>query len=532
LDGASTRVRSLSEISVLDKASMEGGGVVGETRELTVVIPTRNEAENLGALHQELEKTLVGIDYEVVVVDDSKDEITRPMLRQIAAADNRWRVIERDASEPRGLGTAVSLGLTLARGEAICVMDADLQHPPSIIPSLLAAVVGGADLAVASRYTFGGSALGLSGPYRKAVSRAVSWTAQLSFAETRRTTDPLSGFFCIRRRCIAGLELRPIGFKILLELLVCLPAIRVVDVPFNFGPRYSGESKATLGQGVLFGKHLLSLFVYVPLTALLGKVAFSAGAGMVTFVLSIALLKEVAFHSPVAWLVSSSASLLVSVASYSLMTFRSALWRVGLGGQRLLWAVGLSSVAGGILSFAVLTAKAKLATIVVALLAQLVALLAGYSFATYVRRRDRRAMPLPSAADELSLKALSGRLGGQRSWWAEPSTTGATAGRLENLVTPEIIDHVTRTAQPLLTIELPSCRPQVRVNVESFSVMLIPHFGAGRRVVRIAVLVRAGRTPFSTRDLHVALEWFSRRQGNAFPTNSEAPPDLGTARVS
>ena len=497
--------------------------------QLTVVVPTRNEIDNLAALHRELGQALAGIDYEVVVVDDSTDEVTRPLLRQISAADRRWRLVERDASEPRGLGTAVSLGLTMARGEAVCVMDADLQHPPAVIPNLLAAIAGGADLAVASRYTAGGSALGLASPYRKAVSRAVSWAAQASFAETRRTTDPLSGFFCIRRQCIAGLELRPIGFKILLELLVCLPRIRVADVPFEFGPRYSGESKATLAQGALFGKHLVSLFVYVPLTALLGKVAFSAGAGMVVFVLSIALLKSISFHGVIPWLVGSLASLLVSVASYSLMTFRSALWRTGLGSQRLLWAVGLSSVAGGILSFAVLTAKARLDTIVVALLAQLVALLAGYSFATHVRRRERRASPLPSPADELSLQALANRLGAQRAWWAEPVPEPSSVGRLEKLVTPEIIDHVTRTAQPLLAVELPSTRPQVRVNVDSFSVMLVPHFGVRPRVARIAVLVRLGRTPFSPRDLHIAVDWFSRRQGSGATAPDEAQGELEAA---
>ncbi|MGA7088138.1 MAG: glycosyltransferase [Candidatus Dormiibacterota bacterium] len=503
-----------------------------EPRELSVVIPTRNEVDNLQALYGALSAELVGIDYEVIVVDDSTDETTRPLLRHLVASDPRWRSVEREPSEQRGLGTAVSMGMAMATGDAICVMDGDLQHPPSAIPRLLQALRGGADLVVASRYTSGGSAEGLSGPFRKGISRGVSWVAQLVFAETRRTTDPLSGFFCVRRVCVAGLELRPIGFKILLELLVCLPNVRVADVPFDFGPRYSGVSKATFSQGMMFGRHLLSLFVYVPLTALLGKIAFSAGAGMVMFVLSIALLKAVHLHSPAPWLIASAASLTVSLASYSLVTFRSALWRLGLGGQRLLWVFGLSSAAGGLISFAVLTIKARQATIVVAIVAQLVALLVGYSLVSYVRYRDRRVKPVPSPADELSLQALAGRLGAQRAWWTEPVPSTQPTARLEKLVTPEIIAHVSRTGQPLLTVELPSCRPQARVNVESFSVMLVPHLGAGGRVVRIAVLVRAGRNPFSSRDLHVALDWFNRRQGSAVPSTEGAPPDLDRARAS
>ena len=508
-----------------------GDGVV-KPLELSVVVPTRNEVANLAALHLELSAALGGTEYQVIVVDDSTDEATRPMLRQIASSDPRWRIIEREASEQGGLGTAVSTGMALATGDAICVIDGDLQHPPAVIPRLLQAIHGGADLVVASRYTAGGSAEGLSGPVRKGISRAVSWVAQLVFAETRRTTDPLSGFFCVRRSCIAGLELRPIGFKILLEILVCVPDIRVAEVPYAFGPRFSGESKATLAQGIMFGRHLLSLFVYVPLTALLGKVAFSAGAGMVVFVLSIAVLKGIALQSPAPWLIASAASLTVSIAAYGLMTFRSALWRLGLGGQRLLWIIGLSSAAGGIISFAVLTAKAQLATIEVALVAQMAALLVGYALATYVRYRVRHAKPLSSPADELSLQALSSRLGAQRSWWTDPGSPNQPSGRLEKLVTPEFIAHVSRTGQPLLTVELPSCRPQARVNVDRFSLMLVPHFGEDGRVERIAVLVRSGRNPFSARDLHVALEWFSRRQGQPVPAIAPAAADLDGARAS
>jgi dolichol-phosphate mannosyltransferase len=510
----------------------DGSATLIEPRELSVVIPTRNEVDNLQALYAALSAALVGINYEVLVVDDSTDETTRPLLRHLVASDARWRSVEREPSAQRGLGTAVSMGMAMATGDAICVMDGDLQHPPAAIPRLLKALRSGSDLVVASRYAPGGSAEGLSGPFRRGISRGVSWVAQLVFAETRRTTDPLSGFFCVRRSSVAGLELRPIGFKILLELLVCLPNARVADVPFDFGPRYSGVSKATFSQGMMFGRHLLSLFVYVPLTALLGKVFFAAGAGMVMFVLSIALLKAVHLQSPAPWLIASAASLSVSIAFYSLVTFRGALWRLSLGGQRLLWVFGLSSAAGGLISFAVLTAKARLATILVAIVAQLVALLVGYSLVTYVRYRDRRSKPLPSPADELSLQALATRLSAQRAWWTESVPSSQSTARLEKLVTPEIIAHVSRTGQPLLTLELPSCRPQARVNVDSFSVMLVPHFGAEGRVVRIAVLVRAGRNPFSSRDLHVALDWFSRRQGSALPAPEGATTDLDQARAS
>ncbi|MGA9774740.1 MAG: polyprenol monophosphomannose synthase [Candidatus Dormiibacterota bacterium] len=493
--------------------------------ELSVVIPTRNEAGTLPALYARLTQALSGISAEVLIVDDSTDTVTRPALRQIAAADSAWRVVERAATEPRGLGAAVSVGLAMARGDAVCVMDGDLQHPPAVIPALLEAVRQGADLAVASRYAPGGSALGLSGPFRKLVSKSVSWVAQAFFSETRRTTDPLSGFFCVRQRCIAGLELRPVGFKILLELLVCLPGVRVVDVPFEFAPRFAGESKATISQGILFGKHVLSLIIFVPLTALLGKVAVSAGAGMAVFVAVVALLTDLPLRPPAPWLLATVTSLLASVGVYGLLTFRSAFWRMGMAGQRLLWIAGLFSVAGGIVSFVLLTAKAHLATVLLALVALVLAQLVGSSLVTYLRHKARRATPVVSLADELSLQALARRMGADYAWWIEPQRPSEAPPRVEQLVTAEVVSHVIRSGRPVLLTELPSSRRQARINVGSFSVVLIPQLAGTRKVVRIATLARAGRTPFSARDLYTCVAWQGNQEG-AVGVAGEEPPAL------
>ncbi len=483
--------------------------------ELSVVLPTRNEADALPELHRRLAQALSGLAAEVLILDDSTDGVTRPALRQIAAADPSWVVVERGVHEPRGLGAAVSSGLSLARGEAICVMDADLQHPPEVIPALLQAVREGADLAVASRYAPGGSAAGLSGRFRTAVSKSVSWVARAVFSEARRTTDPLSGFFCVRQRSIAGLEFRPVGFKILLELLVCLPGIRVKDVPFVFAPRYAGESKATLSQGILFGKHVISLVVYVPLAALLGKVAVSAGAGMVVFVSVVALLTDLPLSPPFPWLGAVATSLLVSVAVYGLLTFRSAFWRIGMGAQRLLWVAGLIAVAGGLGGFAILTARAHLATVLLAILALLAAQLLGSVMVSYLRRRARLAVPVVTLADELSLQSLARRLSADFAWWIDAARPAAAPPRVEQLVTAEVVSHVARSGRPVVLTELPSSRRQARINVGSYSVILIPQLAGTRRVVRIAAVARTGRSPFSERDLHACVAWCNRLEASA-----------------
>ena len=130
---------------------------------LSVVIPTRNEAGNVAVLQQRLAEALSGIDREIIIVDDSNDDVSRPALATAAASDPTWRVIERSKREQTGLGSAVVEGLRMARGDAVCVMDGDLQHPPELIPRLLEQVEQGADMAVASRYMPGGSRAGLGG---------------------------------------------------------------------------------------------------------------------------------------------------------------------------------------------------------------------------------------------------------------------------------------------------------------------------------------------------------------------------------
>src|SRR5881296_3182127 len=303
---------------------------------ISVVIPTRNEAGNVEELERQLDSALVGVDYEVVVVDDSNDDVTRPALRAAAVRNPRWRVIERGQRDQTGLASAVVAGIDAARGMAVCVMDGDLQHPPAIVPQLLATISAGADLAVASRYMRGGSRAGLDGTLRNLVSRSCTWLAQGVFPEARRTSDPLSGFFCCRRAAIKGLELKPRGFKILLELLVCAPRLRVANVPFVFAARHAGESKASTRQGILFLGHLASLFVYVPGGAGPLKFAMVTLAGLAVFASLLYGLVHAGVHPLLAWLTGTAASAACTLALLQLAPFR-ARWQTPLlrGGQRV-----------------------------------------------------------------------------------------------------------------------------------------------------------------------------------------------------
>lgn len=148
---------------------------------------------------------------------------------------------------------------------------------------MLSAAEKGVDLVVASRYAPGGSSRGLDGIVRHSVSRGAARLAQALFTEARQSSDPLSGFFLCRRTALDGIEFRPVGFKILLELLICVPRLRVQDVPLQFARREAGVSKASTRQGVLYLRHLASLVFQVDGSARAWKFGLVGLSGLGVF---------------------------------------------------------------------------------------------------------------------------------------------------------------------------------------------------------------------------------------------------------
>ena len=202
---------------------------------VSVVVPAFNEAENIAPLFQGLAEALPE-GAEVIVVDDSTDE-TPDIVRAVAATmPFRVVLIHRDAPTG-GLGGAVVEGLRAAGAEWAVVMDADLQHPPAVVPELLARSDGN-DLVVATRYAPGGSGDGLGSSYRHAVSRGAKRFAMGLLGDpVAQMTDPLSGFFAVRLAALDLDRVNPVGYKILLELAVRCRLTRIAEVPFTFAPR-------------------------------------------------------------------------------------------------------------------------------------------------------------------------------------------------------------------------------------------------------------------------------------------------------
>jgi dolichol-phosphate mannosyltransferase len=230
---------------------------------LSLIIPTRNERENVRELLSLLREVLAGIDSEIIIVDDSDDGTAEEARAAVTDLALGVRVIHREKGERKGgLSTAVVAGIAASTGKYLCVMDADLQHPPHLVAQMLeVAREKKADIVAASRYMKGGSDGGLSSTTRRWLSLSSKWlVTALFFPRLLRVTDPLTGYFVVRRAVVEGVGLKPAGFKILLEILVRSRWKRSVDVPIKFERRHAGESKATIKQGMTFLRHAFGLF--------------------------------------------------------------------------------------------------------------------------------------------------------------------------------------------------------------------------------------------------------------------------------
>jgi dolichol-phosphate mannosyltransferase len=245
---------------------------IPEPGAVTIVVPTFNESANIRHLLQQITASVPArLPCEVVFVDDSTDDT--PEVIRDAAKDCPFPVAVLHREEPAGgLGGAVVEGLRAATSEWIVVMDGDCQHPPSLVPELVATGErSGAGLVVASRYIAGGSRAGLAGGYRVAVSRGATWLTKALFPRRLRgISDPMSGFFAIRRSAVTADVLRPLGYKILLELAVRSRPRQVAEVPFVFQDRYAGESKSTAQEGFRFLRHLAGLRTASPVARMIG----------------------------------------------------------------------------------------------------------------------------------------------------------------------------------------------------------------------------------------------------------------------
>jgi glycosyltransferase involved in cell wall biosynthesis len=273
---------------------------------LTVIVPTKNESGNVNALLLRIEQAVGRISTEVIFVDDSTDDTPEVICQQADQFKKlQVRLLHREQDERvGGLGGAVVAGMRAAQGPYVVVMDGDLQHPPELIPSLYEkAIKERCDLVVASRRVAASENSGLS-PMRTLISRSLDLLARVMFPqELRRVSDPLTGFFLVRLDAIEIDALNPTGFKILMEILVRNPHLRKTEIPFHFGERLSGKSKASSKEVFSYINLLLKMrlgektlhFIQFAAVGITGIVVNTAALALFTDVIHIYYLVSAVF---------------------------------------------------------------------------------------------------------------------------------------------------------------------------------------------------------------------------------------------
>lgn len=229
---------------------------------LSLVLPTYNEGKNIPAIVQQLtnllNQTIPG-EYELIVVDDNSPDRTWEIAQSLTAEYPQLRVMRR--LDERGLSTAVIRGWQVAKGEILGVIDADLQHPPEVLLKMLAIIKEKADvdLVVASRHVEGGGVSDWS-LVRRFLSRGAQTLGLIILpGVVGRVSDPMSGYFMVRRQALVGKTMNPLGYKILVEILGRGDIGKVAEVGYVFQERLEGESKVTWRLYVDYLRHLVRL---------------------------------------------------------------------------------------------------------------------------------------------------------------------------------------------------------------------------------------------------------------------------------
>jgi dolichol-phosphate mannosyltransferase len=238
---------------------------------LSLVIPTYKERDNV----EKIVTILTGIlddaipnNYELIIVDDDSPDLTWEVAQSFIPQYPQLKVMRRQ--EERGLSSAVIRGWQAAKGRVLGVIDGDLQHPPEVLLQLLQKIENGADLALASRHVEGGGVSSWS-IVRRFLSRGAQVLGLVILPGVLgRVTDPMSGYFMVRRSAIAGATMNPVGYKILLEVIGRGKVGEIAEAGYVFREREEGESKVTWKQYVEYIQHLIRLRVS---TGRLGKIS-------------------------------------------------------------------------------------------------------------------------------------------------------------------------------------------------------------------------------------------------------------------
>jgi len=359
--------------------------------QLSVIVPTYNESDNIEPLLRALAVALRNINHEIIIVDDNSPDHTWERAAELAKSNPCVHVIRRITTP--GLAASVIEGFNQAKGDVLACMDGDLQHDPeTLIPMLKQIEVGGCALVVASRYVSSGTT-GAWSPVRRLESRIATNLAQWLLGIGLR--DPMSGFFMVRRCAYLRISerLHAQGFKILLEIVAALEDRSVAEVPYHFRERITGHSKLSSKVMIAFLAQLLRLSARAPFPRIL-KFGIVGAIGMVVNLASMAAIISTLRWTD--WRASSFATLVATINNYLLnnaWTFKDR-FRNGprlLRGYALFFASSLAGLLVTTLAYSGLVTAFSLRLVGTSLpkllLAQAVAILCGFAVNYTLSRR-------------------------------------------------------------------------------------------------------------------------------------------------
>ena len=317
--------------------------------QLGVIIPVWNEAKNVPLLLDRFDTVLAGIVWEAIIVDDNSPDSTAEITRARALVDPRVRIIQRIGR--RGLSSAVIEGMLASAAPVLAVIDGDLQHDEALLPAFYGAVADdGNDLAVGSRYVADGS----TGEWSASRERISRFATMLSRRLLRANlTDPMSGFFAIRRTVVTAAlpQLSSVGFKILMDLVASSPTpLTFVELPYTFRNRLHGESKFDMRVAQEFVILLLhKLFGnFLPVRFLMFAIVGTLGLAVHLSVLGSGVAAGLGFRlaqSLAVWVAMTGNFLLNNSFTYRDLRLRGAkLWR----GLLSFYAVGAVGAVGNV----------------------------------------------------------------------------------------------------------------------------------------------------------------------------------------
>lgn len=307
--------------------------------DLTLVLPTYKEARNIRlALEQATQalRSVEGLRFEIIVVDDNSPDQTYELALEEANRLPEVRAMRR--TEERGLATAVIRGWQAARGDILAVMDADLQHPPSVLAQLAVAMRSGADMAVGSRHVEEGGVSDWS-LARRAISRTAQLIGLVLLPEVLgRISDPMSGYFMLRRGVIAGKHLNPTGYKILIEVIALGNPAKIEEVGYVFRERQEGESKVSTAIYMQYLQHLLRLRMVLLRESRFARFCIVGLSGVAVDMLLLYVLSD---PSMLAWgltrskIIAAEAAIINNFLWNDAWTFRDLVGPVQGGGRKI-----------------------------------------------------------------------------------------------------------------------------------------------------------------------------------------------------